>query len=177
MKEIIAEYGTTVIHVTHDFEDIFALARHVAVMREGRIVQFGTPEKFFSRPNDEFVASFVGTNLLHGKVVGRKGGLTVVKVGNAVLYAADEAEGDVMLSLRPEEVILVRELGESSAQNVVPVKVESMERRGHFVWLTLSSDGFSLCAVVTPNAMEFLGIRPGKKFYALFKASALRVIK
>ena len=116
VKEVIAEYGTTVIHVAHDFEDVFALAKHVAVMRDGRIVQFGTPEEVFSRPGDEFIASFVGTNLLRGKVVGRKGGLTVVKVGNAVLYTADEAERDVTLSLRPEEIIVAREPGECSAR-------------------------------------------------------------
>lgn len=177
VKEVIAEYGTTVIHVTHDFEDVFALAKHVAVMRDGRIVQFGTPEEVFSRPGDEFIASFVGTNLLRGKVVGRKGGLTVVKVGNAVLYTVDGAEGDVTLSLRPEEIIVAREPGECSAQNVVPVMVESMERRGQLVWLSLSLDGLSLHAVVTPNAVELMGIKPGGRFYALFKASALRVIR
>ncbi len=177
VKGVIAEYGTTVIHVTHDFEDVFALAKHVAVMREGRIIQFGTPEEVFSRPGDEFIAGFVGTNLLWGNVTGRKGGLTVVKVGDVILYTSDESDGEVILSLRPEEIIVAREPGECSAQNVVPVMVESMERRGQLVWLSLSLDGLSLRAVVTPNAVELMGIKPGRRFYALFKASALRVIK
>ncbi|WP_297436327.1 ATP-binding cassette domain-containing protein [Thermococcus sp.] len=177
VKGVIAEYGTTVIHVTHDFEDVFALAKHVAVMREGRIIQFGTPEEVFSRPGDEFIAGFVGTNLLWGNVTGRKGGLTVVKVGDVILYTSDGSDGEVILSLRPEEIIVAREPGECSAQNVVPVMVESMERRGQLVWLSLSLDGLSLRAVVTPNAVELMGIKPGRRFYALFKASALRVIK
>jgi len=177
VKEVIAEYGTTVIHVTHDFEDVFALAKHVAVMRSGRIVQFGTPEEVFSRPNDEFIADFVGTNLLRGKVDERRNGLTAIRVGDVMLYTVDEAEGEVTLSLRPEEVILAREPGECSAQNVIPVKIAGMERRGHLVWLTLVSDGLSLRAVVTPNAVELLGIEPGKRFYALFKAGALGVVK
>lgn len=81
------------------------------------------------------------------------------------------------LSIRPEDIILAREPGECSAQNVVPVLIESLEKRGHLVWLSLSSEGVPLSAVVTPNAAELLGIKPGEKFYAMFKASALRVIK
>ena len=177
VKGVIAEYGTTVIHVTHDFEDVFALAKHVAVMRNGRLVQFGTPEEVFSRPNDEFIADFVGTNLLRGEAEGRRDGLTAIRVGNVVLYTVDEAEGEVTLSIRPEEIILAREPGECSAQNILPVEVVEMERRGHLVWLSLATDGLSLRAVVTPNAAELLGVKPGERFYALLKASALRVVK
>jgi molybdate transport system ATP-binding protein len=177
VKAVIDEYGTTVLHVTHDFEDVFALAKHVAVMKDGRIVQFGTPEDVFSRPADEFIADFVRTNLLRGEVVGKEGELTAVRVGNVVLRTIDDAEGKVTLSLRPEDVILAREPGECSDQNVVPVLIEPLERRGHLVWLRLSSDGMSLRAVITPNAAELLGIKPGEKFYAMFKASALKVIK
>ncbi|MCE4605968.1 MAG: ATP-binding cassette domain-containing protein [Desulfurococcales archaeon] len=177
VREVIAEHGTTVIHVTHDFEDVFVLAKHVAVMREGRIIQFGTPEEVFSRPQCEFVADFTGTNLLRGKIVGERNNLTMVKVGSTILYTVDKAEGNVTLSLRPEEVILASEPSKCSAQNVVPVTVESMERRGYHVWLSLSSDDFSFRAVVTPNTVVLLGIKPRRRFYALFKASTLKVIK
>ena len=177
VRLVIGKHGTTVIHVTHDFEDVFALAKHVAVMRDGRIVQFGTPEEVFSRPGDEFIASFVGTNLLRGRVEERSDGLTAVRVGDVILYTADEAEGEATLSLRPEEIILAREPKECSAQNVVPVEVVEMERRGQLVWLSLVSDGLSFRAVVTPNAVELLKIRPGERFYAIFKAKALRVVK
>lgn len=111
VRNVIDEYGTTVLHVTHDFEDVFALAKHVAVMRDGRIVQFGTPEEVFSRPADEFIADFVRTNLLRGEVVGKEGELTAVRVGNVILYTADDAEGKVTLSIRPEDIILAREPG------------------------------------------------------------------
>ncbi len=176
VRSVISEHGTTVVQVTHDFEDVFALAKHVAVMRDGRIVQFGTPEEVFSRPGDEFIANFVGTNILRGRVVGRDGGLTAVRVGGVILYTACKAEGSVTLSLRPEDIILARDPGECSAQNVIPVTVTDVERRGSLVWLNLESDGVSLKAVVTPNAMELLHIGKGERLYALFKASALGVM-
>ncbi|NJF24619.1 ATP-binding cassette domain-containing protein [Thermococcus sp. Bubb.Bath] len=177
VKAVIAEYGTTVLHVTHDFEDVFALAKHVAVMKDGRIVQFGTPEEVFSRPAGEFIADFVRTNLLRGEAIRREDGLTSIRVGNVILRTIDDAEGEVTLSLRPEDIILAREPAECSARNIVPVLVRSMERRGHLIWLDLSSDEISLRAVITPNAAELLNIKPGEGFYAMFKAGALRVIK
>ena len=175
VKAVIAEYETTVIHVTHDFEDVFALANRVAVMKGGRIVQVGTPEEVFSRPKVDFVAEFVGTNVLRGRVAGKEGSLTLVDVDGVILKTADEAEGSVILSIRPEEIILARDPGLCSAQNDVPVEVEGVERRGHILWVYLNGN-LKLRAVITPNAAEILGIRKGERLHALFKASALRVI-
>jgi ABC-type Fe3+/spermidine/putrescine transport system ATPase subunit len=57
--------GQTVLYVTHDQQEAFALADRVAVMRAGRIVQVGTPEAVYARPASAFVARFLGlTNLL-----------------------------------------------------------------------------------------------------------------
>src|SRR5690606_821196 len=58
LKAIHRATGTTVVHITHHFEDIFALADQVAVMQDGRIVQTGTPDEVFRRPATEFVAAF-----------------------------------------------------------------------------------------------------------------------
>ncbi len=176
VKSIIAKYGTTVIHVTHDFEDVFALANEVAVMKGGRILQFGTPEDVFSQPDVNFVAGFVGTNILHGRVVGKDKNLTLVNVNGANLRTVDQAEGEVTLSLRPEEIILAKDPGLSSAQNDIPVTVDALERRGNLLWIHLDG-ALKLRAVITPNAVELLGIKKGMKLYALFKASNLRVIR
>ena len=176
VKEVIRDYGTTVLHVTHDFEDVFSLAKHVVVMRDGRIVQAGTPEEVFSSPRDDFVAEFVGTNVLRGKVVGREGALTVIKVGNATLYSVDEAEGDVTLSIRPEEIIITKSPQECSARNVIEVSIVKKERRGPLVWLSLRAERLRIKAVITPNAAELLNIHAGDTAYAVFKASSVRVV-
>ncbi len=59
VKKAVKKYDTTVLHVTHDFEDVFSLANEVAVMKDGEIVQTGRPEEIFSRPLNDFVADFV----------------------------------------------------------------------------------------------------------------------
>ncbi len=176
VKSVITKYGTTVIHITHDFEDVFALANKVAVMKDGKILQIGSPEDVFSQPDVNFVAGFVGTNILRGKIVGKDKELALVDIGGVVLRTIDQAKGTVTLSLRPEEIILAKDPGLCSAQNDVPVIVEDLKKRGNLFWVYLDG-ALNLKAVITPNAVEFLGIKREMKLHVLFKASSLRVIR
>lgn len=61
LKKIQRELGITTIYVTHDQSEALALSHEIAVMRNGRIMQMGTPRDIYERPNSEFVADFVGT--------------------------------------------------------------------------------------------------------------------
>ncbi|MGW2702592.1 ABC transporter ATP-binding protein [Streptomyces sp. NPDC001340] len=60
LRELFGRLGTTVLAVTHDQSEAFALADRVVVMRDGRIAQSGTPLQVWQRPADEFVARFLG---------------------------------------------------------------------------------------------------------------------
>ncbi|MFF4489043.1 ABC transporter ATP-binding protein [Streptomyces sp. NPDC001544] len=60
LRELFGRLGTTVLAVTHDQGEAFALADRVVVMRDGRIAQSGTPLQVWQRPADEFVARFLG---------------------------------------------------------------------------------------------------------------------
>ncbi|MFJ3234798.1 ABC transporter ATP-binding protein [Streptomyces sp. NPDC086787] len=60
LRELFSRLGTTVLAVTHDQGEAFALADRVVVMRDGRIAQSGTPLEVWQRPADEFVARFLG---------------------------------------------------------------------------------------------------------------------
>ncbi len=60
LRELFERLSLTVVHVTHDVAEAFALGDRVAVMREGRIVQAGTPDELWGRPAEEWVARFLG---------------------------------------------------------------------------------------------------------------------
>jgi len=71
LPDILKRAGVATITVTHDQEEAFALANRVVVMRDGRVVQQGTPEAVYRRPASAWVARFLGlTNLLPAVVVG-----------------------------------------------------------------------------------------------------------
>ncbi len=80
LKKAIREYRTTVLHVTHDFDDIWSLANRVVIIRNGEVMQEGDPESVFRRPSPDFVADFLGTNVLKGKVRALEGKLTVLEI-------------------------------------------------------------------------------------------------
>ncbi|MFF8865817.1 ABC transporter ATP-binding protein [Streptomyces sp. NPDC015139] len=71
LRELFGRLGTTVLAVTHDQGEAFALADRVVVMRDGRIAQSGTPLEVWQRPADAFVARFLGfDNVVPATVVG-----------------------------------------------------------------------------------------------------------
>ncbi|MGD9029839.1 MAG: ABC transporter ATP-binding protein [Anaerolineae bacterium] len=71
LPQILHQAGVTVIAVTHDQEEAFAIADRVALMRAGELVQMGTPHELYRRPGSPWIARFLGlTNLLDARVVG-----------------------------------------------------------------------------------------------------------
>jgi spermidine/putrescine transport system ATP-binding protein len=74
LRGLQKKLGTTFVLVTHDHNEAKMLSNHLAVMNEGRIIQFGTTQQVFAKPHDKFVAEFLGAtniidaSLLHGNV-------------------------------------------------------------------------------------------------------------
>lgn len=69
MMDLVRREGITVVYVTHDQAEAMAVTDRIAVMREGTIAQFDTPERIYEAPADPFVASFIGGfSLLAGRI-------------------------------------------------------------------------------------------------------------
>jgi len=104
------EIGVTTIYVTHDQEEALTMSDRIAVMQSGRIEQIGSPLEIYERPQNTFVADFIGTtNLLHGRLVATDGAIATVDCRGATLRVAAAAgpDGrDVVVVLRPEKVDL-----------------------------------------------------------------------
>ncbi len=70
LKSLAKTLGLTVVHVTHDQDEALVMADRIAIIRDGRIVQVGTPSQVFNEPASPFVANFVGqSNFFTGTVV------------------------------------------------------------------------------------------------------------
>ena len=82
LKEIQRKLGVTTVFVTHDQGEALSMSDRIVVMSQGRIRQIGTPDAVYRRPQDRFVAGFVGdVNTLPGRVLRRSGGRATVAVG------------------------------------------------------------------------------------------------
>jgi ABC-type Fe3+/spermidine/putrescine transport system ATPase subunit len=104
LPDILRQAGVATITVTHDQEEAFALADRVVLMRDGRVVQIGTPEEVYRCPTSVWSAQFLGlTNLLDASLVGRQ---VRTKIGilqvNEVQSAAWGSESAMQVLIRPE---------------------------------------------------------------------------
>ena len=102
MREILVASGVTALFVTHDQEEALSLADRVAVMREGRIEQEGTPEEVYSRPTTRWVADFLGD----AEIVPGTAAAGAVECELGRFPIPKELEGVVDVVVRPESVAL-----------------------------------------------------------------------
>src|SRR4051812_9646948 len=97
LKQIQREVGITFVFVTHDQEEALTMSDRIAVFRDGRVEQVGTPAEVYERPATEFVAGFVGTSNLLGPEAARavlgKDGLWSVRPEKLRLAGPDDAPG------------------------------------------------------------------------------------
>ncbi len=112
IRGIQQELGITTIYVTHDQEEAMSISDRIAVMRNGRIEQTGTPFEIYNNPTTSYVASFIGTlNLLEGHVVDAARGMVELN-GTKVRTVSDlrGLEGEkVKLTVRPEALSVARD--------------------------------------------------------------------
>lgn len=105
---LLAETGTTALLVTHDQDEALSTADQVAVLRDGRIVQAGSPHEVYTRPADVALARFVGeANVVNGTM---RAGRAETPFGSLPLVDGCPAPPDgagVMVLVRPEQVVLV----------------------------------------------------------------------
>ncbi len=129
IRRICKEAGLTTVYVTHDQKEALSIADRVAIMRDGSLVQVGTPGDLYRRPASAFVASFLGeTNFIEAKVSG-VGERVILDTGAGVLNATKPTafklsdHQSVLCSVRPEAVRLVDRLeaGQLRGQRVESV--------------------------------------------------------
>ena len=110
IRRVCKEYQLTTIYVTHDQKEALSIADRMAVLKDGEILQVGSPTEVYKRPSCRFVADFIGeTNFMDGEVLRTGGGQVLVRTPVGELSGvpgsggAGFAEGQkVTVSIRPE---------------------------------------------------------------------------
>ncbi len=120
VRRLLRTAGSAAILVTHDQEEAMAIADRIAVMKDGRLIQIGTPDDVYRNPVSEFVASFMGrSNIVPGVASDNQ-----AQTAFGTLGLSRPAQGAVNLSLRPEQILL-------DADPSSPTKIVAREFRGH----------------------------------------------
>lgn len=122
LKHLQKKLGITFIYITHDQEEAINMSDRIAVMKDGRIEQIGTPDEIYNHPKTSYVATFVGNaNILHGVVERVQGYNAVVKIGNdrAIVNLGtnqQNTEKDSGRQMQNEEITVKREQNTEARQ-------------------------------------------------------------
>jgi iron(III) transport system ATP-binding protein len=131
LRRILKQTGMTALYVTHDQSEAVVLGDRIGVMRDGKLLQMGSPDEIYNRPAELFVANFTGaTNELAGTLVERNGTFGIVDIGGGKRVEASLLHGlsagdRVRVAFRPENITIGAQNGSDA------VRARVTDRRYH----------------------------------------------
>ncbi len=159
VKQLHMSIGATSVLVTHDQEEAMTMSSLIAVMREGRLIQYGTPGEIYGRPVNTYVASFVGKptmSLLEGKLETAGDDAFLVGEGSRVplgplraLGLTAEVDGPVVVGVRAEGLTV--DVGQADDPGAFPATVRLLEPVGSDTFVQLTVGTHDLVARVAPT--------------------------
>jgi putative spermidine/putrescine transport system ATP-binding protein len=158
LRSIIDRLGITTLYVTHDQEEALALSNRVAVMREGRIEQIGTPAEIYHRPGSIFLAQFIGiSNLIEGHAV--VGGVDAYGEIWPMAFPPHIRPGDFVTAVYRPEHVAVTSADNAKAAGLTG-RIASSAFLGAVVRLTVTLDsGRTVIADCPSHEAERIGAR------------------
>ena len=178
LKQIHEQLNITMLYVTHDQLEAATFADEIALMYQGKIVQFGSPQELFERPNHTFVGYFIGSpgmnfipikkngknDLDEGLVCYQNINLSISKPQQAALQSSHST--NLKLGIRPEFV----ELSEKSEPNSFVASVLSVQHLGSYQLVIVDFAGLEM-QVRVAEKMRF----SGAKGYLVFPSQWLKL--
>lgn len=178
IKHIHERLGVTVVYVTHDQSEALTMSDRVAVFDDGRIQQLAPPEDLYERPENSFVAQFIGeNNKLEGKVSGQDGDFVSVdfddgKSCQALAVNCGEVGAPTLLSIRPERVII----GDAGTPNSVEAQVQELIYLGDHIRCRMNVHGNDDFIVKVPNAAGHKHLSAGENVYVGWQKEDCRAL-
>jgi multiple sugar transport system ATP-binding protein len=153
LKDLQRKLKITTLYVTHDQTEAMTLGDRIALLRSGSLIQVGTPEEMYARPQTPFAATFIGSppmNLVPGRIVQTKDGRAAALYGSRMQLPLKNSDfnrqsdsAEILLGIRPEHILLD---AESTAQTI-SVRVSAIEPLGRENLLHLNAEDGNLAAL------------------------------
>ncbi len=176
LKNVHSIMNTTIIHVTHSFEEAFLLGSRMAVMDKGEIVQVGTPNEVFRKPESEFAAEFLGVGNLFQGESRVDNDIAGIDVDGINIVSATLKPGSVHVSIRPEDILVSTKQIVSSARNSFKGKITSILDAGTILKIAVDVGiDVPFVVAITKQSFDEMNLKTGGEVYITFKASAVHV--
>lgn len=166
------EHSSSVVHVTHDFEEALALGDRIALLIEGRIIQIGKPEEVFNNPVNKEAAGFLGyKNVFFGEIRDHNLLIEGIEVTTPL-----ETTESAYVAIGSNDIILSKKKIISSARNSFYGKVREVINRGILVEVIVDI-GVLLHVDVTYRSLKEMKIVPGSELWVTFKTASIKVFE
>ncbi|MFX0019144.1 MAG: ABC transporter ATP-binding protein [Promethearchaeota archaeon] len=169
----------TIIMSTHDPIEAIKYADRIAVLKDGQITQIGTPNEIFIAPKDEFTALFVGyENILNGFAeLDKSTGLSQIKVGDLIITASSQQEGEVKVCIRPESIGIVKETAKNTSyRNTFKGIIENIRELGNICHLIVRCKSEKFLITITELSRKNLNLKLNSEVFINFKATDVKIL-
>jgi molybdopterin-binding protein len=198
LRQVLKRQGVPTICVTHFEDDVYALGDSVSILQNGAIEYTSKLESLLKKQqnasssdnnnkNDRILKLLSNTisggqasNYLEGNVLKSEAGVTTFKAGSITLetLGVHNIGSKVGILIRPEDIILSKEIVKTSARNIVKAKVVKIKDYNLGILdVHLVADGFYLTSRITQEARVDLQISEDDYVFAIFKASSPQVVR
>ncbi len=167
LKRLHEELKCTFVFVTHDQEEAMTLGTRIIVLNQGKHIQFDSPRKIYSEPATRFVAEFIGRpamNTIEGKI---SDGL--FRSRELDLPVSGKGDGNVVLGIRPEHIVLQRE----SQRDFIPFTLDVVESVQPDTLLFVKRGKDDPVSIVVRIMEDCSDLRPRDTIYLKFPQQAL----
>ncbi len=188
LQTLQREVGITFILVTHDQEEALSMSDRICIMREGQIVQSGSPRQLYDEPVNRYVADFVGkTNFFNGDVVDASDKSIAVKSESGQVFVGLQSKAapglvngnKACVAVRPE-MIAISATDEANNSNNITINGQVMNRifLGEHTEYLVSTEGCGDVMVLSPKSVESMSrsFEPGDKVHISWGSNAALVI-
>jgi len=180
IKHIHERIGITVVYVTHDQSEALTMSNRIAVFNDGKIQQISTPDVLYEKPDNAFVAQFIGeNNQIKGKVKSINGTNCVIETENgedivSLKVNVSSVGENSTISLRPERVAINTSEGEF--ENKFEAQVKELIYLGDHIRTRVEVCGNDQFIVKVPNSYKGSNLEEGTKVKLSWNASDSRAL-
>jgi multiple sugar transport system ATP-binding protein len=173
LKRLHREYGMTIVFATPDELEALSMGEEIGVMKDGAIVQRGTPEDVYDRPDSLYVAAKIGApiiNTMSARITGQDSVETAI--GRFKVPARRETHTEAaILGIRPNDIRIA-----AGAVDAIPARVHMLEPLGDITVVSLNAEGVDPIRIVLPEA-QAAGLKAGDRLPVAFDTNRIHLFR
>jgi len=165
LKRLQRRLGVTTVYVTHDQVEAMTLGDRIALLKDGRVEQIGTPDQLYETPKNEFVAKFIGSppmNIFRAEVLG-EGDIFYIDIGGKKIRMPDDKAGELKrlegrscsFGIRPEDIRIPVSRGAAlRCRGTVQGKIDLIETMGRERLFHVTTQGYRFSLLTTDSRFK-----------------------